>query len=139
MYLLHDSLCNLSFTFIQSYLLEKRCTIINGKCTDFSNALSAQSYSQYLWLKSGAFTCWTRCLAHIRFIFIATVIAICFRVSAVNKWHDAFESSRIISNTAISVFIFNVNFVIKTINDGISCLNGEFLPRVIHREFQLFS
>ena len=133
---LHDTLCNLRLTLIQSYLLQKRCTIIDRESADLSNALPTESYSQYFRLESCPLACRTWCLTHICLVLITAVIAISLTMAAMDKGNYAFKACGVITHSAITVLVFNVNFIIKAIDDRFLGFNRKLLPWVIHREFQ---
>ena len=133
---LHHALGNLRLTLIQSYLLQERCTLINRECAHLGNALTTESYSQYFRLESCSLTCRTWCLTHICLVLITAVIAISLTMAAMDKGNYAFKACGVITHSAITVLVFNVNFIIKAIDDRFLGFNRKLLPWVIHREFQ---
>ena len=60
-------------------------------------------------------------------------------MTAMNKWDNALEAGRVITNATVSILKLHLNLVIKAIDDGISRLNREFFPRCIKAELHIFS
>ena len=60
-------------------------------------------------------------------------------MATMNKGNNALKTSGVITDSAVTVLVLNVDFIIEAIDDRLFSLYRKLLPWVIHREFKFGS